>query len=252
MQETIKIIGATENNLKNITIEIPKKKITVFTGVSGSGKSSLCLDTIAGESRRELNETFPSYVQQYLPKYGRPVVEKIENLPVTIVIDQKKPAAGNRSTVGTYTDIYSLLRLLFSRVGKPFVGYSDTFSFNHPAGKCERCDGIGMVTDLDIHKLVDFNKCLNDEDVIHFPTFTTGAWRWKRYAYSGLFDLNKKIKDYSKEELDLFLYSPQVKLKNPPANWPKSMERVSRTSRICPFRKQLNLSGGSNIRWQRI
>lgn len=124
MQETIKIIGATENNLKNITIEIPKKKITVFTGVSGSGKSSLCLDTIAGESRRELNETFPSYVQQYLPKYGRPVVEKIENLPVTIVIDQKKPAAGNRSTVGTYTDIYSLLRLLFSRVGKPFVGYS--------------------------------------------------------------------------------------------------------------------------------
>ena len=222
MQETIKIIGATENNLKNITIEIPKKKITVFTGVSGSGKSSLCLDTIAGESRRELNETFPSYVQQYLPKYGRPVVEKIENLPVTIVIDQKKPAAGNRSTVGTYTDIYSLLRLLFSRVGEPFVGYSDTFSFNHPAGKCERCDGIGMVTDLDIHKLVDFNKCLNDEDVIHFPTFTTGAWRWKRYAYSGLFDLNKKIKDYSKEELDLFLYSPQVKLKNPPANWPKS------------------------------
>lgn len=222
MQETIKIIGATENNLKNITIEIPKKKITVFTGVSGSGKSSLCLDTIAGESRRELNETFPSYVQQYLPKYGRPVVKKIENLPVTIVIDQKKPAAGNRSTVGTYTDIYSLLRLLFSRVGEPFVGYSDTFSFNHPAGKCERCDGIGMVTDLDIHKLVDFNKCLNDEDVIHFPTFTTGAWRWKRYAYSGLFDLNKKIKDYSKEELDLFLYSPQVKLKNPPANWPKS------------------------------
>ena len=101
-------------------------------------------------------------------------------------------------------------------------GYSDSFSFNHPAGKCPRCDGLGMVTDLDIHKLVDFDKCLNDEDVIHFPTFTTGAWRWKRYAYSGLFDLDKKIRDYSPEELELFLYSPQIRLKNPPSNWPKS------------------------------
>ena len=222
MPEYIRIFGAAENNLKNVSLKIPKKQITVFTGVSGSGKSSLCLDTIAAESRRELNETFPSFVQQYLPKYGRPEVERIENLPVTIVIDQKKPAANTRSTVGTYTDIYSLLRLLFSRIGEPFVGYSDSFSFNHPAGKCPRCDGLGMVTDLDIHKLVDFDKCLNDEDVIHFPTFTTGAWRWKRYAYSGLFDLNKKIKDYSKEELDLFLHSPQIRLKNPPFNWPKS------------------------------
>lgn len=218
----IRIFHATENNLKDISIEIPKKKITVFTGVSGSGKSSLCLDTIAAESRRELNETFPSFIQQYLPKYGRPKVEHIENMPVSIVIDQKKPANNNRSTVGTYTDIYALLRLLFSRVGKPFVGYSDSFSFNHPSGSCPRCTGLGQVTELDIHKLVDFNKCLNDEDVIHFPTFTTGAWRWKRYAYSGLFDLNKKIKDYSKEELDLFLYSPQIRLKNPPSNWPKS------------------------------
>lgn len=218
----IKIHHATENNLKDISIEIPKKKITVFTGVSGSGKSSLCLDTIAAESRRELNETFPSFIQQYLPKYGRPKVERIENMPVSIVIDQKKPANNNRSTVGTYTDIYALLRLLFSRVGQPFVGYSDSFSFNHPSGSCPRCTGLGQVTELDIHKLVDFNKCLNDEDVIHFPTFTTGAWRWKRYAYSGLFDLNKKIKDYSKEELDLFLNSPQIRLKNPPSNWPKS------------------------------
>ena len=218
----ITILHATENNLQDVSLQIPKKQITVFTGVSGSGKSSLCLDTIAAESRRELNETFPSFIQQYLPKYGRPKVEHIDNMPVAIVIDQKKPAANNRSTVGTYTDIYALLRLLFSRVGKPFVGYSDTFSFNHPSGSCPRCDGLGQVTELDIHKLVDFDKCLNDEDVIHFPTFTTGAWRWKRYAYSGLFDLDKKIKDYSKEELDLFLYSPQIRLKNPPSNWPKS------------------------------
>ena len=219
-QNFINIVNATENNLKHVSLKIPKKKITVFTGVSGSGKSSLCLDTIAAESRRELNVTFPSFVQQFLPKYGRPEVERMENLPVTIVIDQKKPVANSRSTVGTYTDIYALLRLLFSRVGKPFVGYSDSFSFNHPSGKCERCEGLGVVTELDIHKLVDFDKCLNDEGVIKWPAFTTGAWRWKRYAYSGLFDLNKKIKDYSKEEMDLFLYSPQIRLKNPPANWP--------------------------------
>lgn len=218
----ISIVKATENNLKNISLKIPKRQITVFTGVSGSGKSSLCLDTIAAESRRELNETFPSFIQQYLPKYGRPKVEHIDNMPVTIVIDQKKPTNNNRSTVGTFTDIYALLRLLFSRVGKPFIGYSDSFSFNHPAGSCPRCGGLGTVTELDIHKLVDFEKCLNDEEVIHFPTFTTGAWRWKRYAFSGLFDLDKKIKDYSKEELDLFLYSPQIRLKNPPSNWPKS------------------------------
>lgn len=220
--DTINIINACENNLKHVSVKIPKKKITVFTGISGSGKSSLCLDTIAAQSRRELNQTFPSFVQQYLPKYGRPDVEKIENLPVAIVINQKKPTANSRSTVGTYTDIYSLLRLLFSRVGEPFVGYSDSFSFNHPSGKCNRCEGLGVVTDLDIYKLVDFNKSLNDEGVISFPAFTTGAWRWKRYAYSGLFDLSKKIKDYSKEELDLFLYSPQVKLKNPPSQWPKT------------------------------
>lgn len=218
----ISIVRASENNLKDVSLQIPKGKITVFTGVSGSGKSSLCIDTIAAESRRELNETFPSFVQQYLPKYGRPKVDAIDNMPVTIIIDQKKPANNSRSTVGTYTDIYALLRLLFSRVGQPFVGYSDSFSFNHPSGSCPRCDGLGVVTDLDIHKLVDFDKCLNDQDVFHFPTFTTGAWRWKRYAYSGLFDLDKKIRDYSPEELDLLLYSPQVRLKNPPSNWPKS------------------------------
>ena len=213
---------ATENNLKDISLEIPKKQIVVFTGVSGSGKSSLCLDTIAAESRRELNETFPAFVQQYLPKYGRPKVEQIENMPVSIVIDQKKPASNSRSTVGTYTDIQALLRLLFSRVGKPFVGYSDSFSFNHPAGSCPRCAGLGEIRELDIHKLVDFDKSLNDEDTIHYIAFGKGGWRWIRYAHSGLFDLDKKIKDYSPEELDLFLNSPQIKLKNPPSNWPKT------------------------------
>lgn len=220
--EYIVVEGANENNLKHLSLRIPKKQITVFTGVSGSGKSSLVLDTIAAKSRRELNETFPSFVQQYLPKYGRPHVKRIENLPVAIVIDQRKPAPNARSTVGTYTDIYALLRLLFSRVGKPFVGYSDTFSFNHPQGRCTRCDGLGEVTELDVHKLVDFDKSLNEEGVIHYVAFRPGEWRWIRYACSGLFDLDKKIRDYSPDELELFLYSPQIRLKNPPAEWPKT------------------------------
>ena len=220
--DTIRIRGARENNLKDVSLDIPKYKITVFTGVSGSGKSSLVLDTIAAKSRRELNDTFPTFVQQYLPKYGRPHVDEIEGLPIAVVIDQKKPTQNSRSTVGTYTDIYALMRLLFSRVGKPFVGYSDSFSFNHPQGSCPRCSGLGEIRELDIHKLVDFDKSLNDEDTIHYIAFGKGGWRWIRYAHSGLFDLDKKIKDYSPEELDLFLNSPQIKLKNPPSNWPKT------------------------------
>lgn len=222
VNDQILVTGASENNLKQVSLAIPKHQITVFTGVSGSGKSSLVFDTLAAQSRRELNETFPSFVQHYLPKYGRPHVERIENLPAAIVIDQRKPSPNTRSTVGTYTDIYTLLRLLFSRVGKPFVGYSDTFSFNHPQGRCPRCDGLGTVEELDINKLVDFHKSLNQPGVIHYAAFEPGQWRWIRYANSGLFDLNKKICDYTPEELDLFLNSPPIRLKNPPANWPKT------------------------------
>ena len=221
-QDKIIIRGARENNLKDVSLEIPKHQITVFTGVSGSGKSSLVMDTIAAKSRRELNDTFPTFVQQYLPKYGRPHVDSIENLPIAIVIDQKKPQQNSRSTVGTYTDIAALIRLLFSRVGKPFVGYAESFSFNHPEGSCPRCNGLGEIRELDIHKLVDFDKSLNDEDTIHYIAFGRGGWRWIRYAHSGLFDLDKKIKDYTPEELDLFLNSPQIRLKNPPKNWPKT------------------------------
>jgi len=221
-QDFILIKDATENNLKHVNVRIPKRQITVVTGVSGSGKSSLVLDTIAAKSRRELNDTFPSFTQQYLPKYGRPHVGDIENLPIAIVIEQRKPTSNSRSTVGTYTDIYALLRLLFSRIGQPFVGYSDAFSFNHPSGSCPRCAGLGEIRELDIHKLVDFDKSLNDEDTIHYIAFGKGGWRWIRYAHSGLFDLDKKIRDYTPEELELFLYSPQIKLKNPPSSWPKS------------------------------
>ena len=238
----IRVVGASENNLKNISLDIPKKQITIFTGISGSGKSSLVLDTITASSRRELNETFPSFVQHYLPKYGRPHVERIENLPVAIVIDQRKPTQNARSTVGTYTDIYSLLRLLFSRVGTPFVGYSEMFSFNHPQGRCPRCDGLGVINELDVHKLVDFDKCLNDRDVIHYGTFQPGEWRWIRYAYSGLFDLDKKIRDYTPEELQLFLYSPQIRLKNPLTDWPKTAKYEGLVTRM--YRSIINSEEG--------
>ncbi len=221
-QNKIRVVNATQNNLKNISLELPKHQITVVTGVSGSGKSSLVLDTIAAQSRRELNDTFPSYAQRLLPKYGRPHVGHIQHLPTAIVIDQKKPSGQVRSTVGTYTDTYALLRLLFSRVGSPFVGYSDSFSFNHPQGRCPRCDGLGEITELDVHKLVDFNKSLNEPGCINYVAYEPGQWRWLYYGACGLFDPNKKIRDFTEEELRLFLYQEPMQLKNPPPEYYKN------------------------------
>lgn len=222
MKDKISVIDATQNNLKHVSVEIPKHRITVVTGVSGSGKSSLVLDTVAAQSRRELNDTFPSFAQRYLPKFGRPKVGRIDSLPPAIVIDQKKPSGQMRSTVGTYTDSYSLLRLLFSRIGIPFVGYSDSFSFNHPQGRCTRCDGLGEITEIDVHKLVDFDKCLNDPGVINYVAYEPGQWRWLYYGACGLYDPNKKIKDFTPEELHLFLYQEPMTLKNPPADYYKN------------------------------
>lgn len=145
MKNQIKIVGATQNNLKNLSFIIPKNKITVFTGVSGSGKSSLVIDTLGAESQRLLNETYSPYIQNLLPHYQRPNVEIIENLPVSIIINQKKLGGNARSTVGTMTDIYSSLRLLYSRIGTPFVGYSMVFSFNNKQGMCSHCEGLGTV-----------------------------------------------------------------------------------------------------------
>ena len=218
----IHVLDATQNNLKHVSVDIPKHQITVVTGVSGSGKSSLVLDTVAAQSRRELNDTFPSFAQRYLPKYGRPHVGRIESLPPAIVVDQKKPSGQVRSTVGTYTDTYSLLRLLFSRVGQPFVGYSDSFSFNHPQGRCPRCDGLGEVTEIDVHKLVDFDKCLNDPGVIRYVAYEPGQWRWLYYGACGLYDPNKKIRDFTPEELHLFLWQEPMTLKNPPPDYYKN------------------------------
>ncbi|QGU96885.1 ATP-binding cassette domain-containing protein [Clostridium bovifaecis] len=233
-RSNIEVIGAREKNLKSINLKIPKKQITVFTGVSGSGKSALVFDTIAAESQRQLNETYSSFIRHRLPHYGQPNVDSIENLSVAIVINQKRIGGNGRSTVGTITDIYSLLRLLFSRIGKPFAGYSDIFSFNNPQGMCLRCEGLGKVKIFDISRLIDSQKSLN-EGAIQFPTFRPGEVRWKRYVCTGLFDNDKKLKDYTEDELDTLLYKTDFKPSNPTEGWPPTSKyegvipRIQRT-----------------------
>ncbi|QTL97527.1 ATP-binding cassette domain-containing protein [Iocasia frigidifontis] len=222
-KNNIEIVGAREKNLKSIDISIPKGKITVVTGVSGSGKSALVFDTIAAESQLQLNKTYSSFIRHRLPHYGEPEVDAIENLSVAIIIDQKRIGGNARSTVGTITDIYSLLRLLFSRRGKPFVGYSKVFSFNNPEGMCPKCDGLGIINKIDIERLIDQQKSLN-EGAIKFPTFRPGQFRWKRYVSTGLFDNDKKIKDYTEEEWDTLLYKKGFKPPNPTDEWPPTSE----------------------------
>lgn len=220
-QSHIVIRGARENNLKNISLKVPKKKITVFTGVSGSGKSSLVFDTIAAESQRQLNETFDSFIRHRLPHYGQPEADSVENLSVAIIIDQKQIGGNARSTVGTITDVYTLLRLLFSRMGEPWVGESSVFSFNNPKGMCAVCEGIGKINSLNIDRLIDKEKSLN-EGAIVFPSFQPGGWRWMRYVYSGFFDNDKKLKDYTKKEWDTLLYADGIKPPNPHRDFPKT------------------------------
>lgn len=221
MKDAIIVKGAREKNLKNIDVCIPKKEITVVVGPSGSGKSALVFDTIAAESQRQMNESYSSFIRTRLGKFPQPKCDEIKRLSPSIVMNQKKIGDNNRSTVGTVTDIYSKLRLLFSRFGKPFVGYSDSFSFNNPKGMCEACEGIGKIRDIDIEKIIDKNRSLN-EGAILFPTFQVGGFRWSRYIESGLFGNDKKISDYNKEELYLLLYADEIKLENPSDKYPKS------------------------------
>ncbi len=216
-QEYIEVKGARENNLKDVSLRIPKRKITVFTGVSGSGKSSLVFDTLAAEAQRQLNETFTAFVRNFLPSYGQPDADAIENLSTAVIVDQKRLGSNSRSTLGTVTDVYSLLRLLFSRVGQPHVGYSNAFSFNDPEGMCPECAGIGRKTELDVRKFFDVSKSLNEGAMLH-PNFAVGSWYWKLYAHSGLFDNDKKLADYTEAEWEALLHGKRgekVELETP-------------------------------------
>ena len=210
-QEFIEVINGRENNLKNIHVQIPKGKITIFTGVSGSGKSSIVFDTIAQEAGRQLNETFSSFARQFLPKYSRPEADEINNLSTAIIVDQKRLGGNARSTLGTVTDINPLIRLLFSRFAQPQLGSSNAYSFNDTIGMCPNCEGIGRTITLNLDAALDEEKSLN-EGAILLPGFGPGTWQWKAYAESGFFDNDKKIKDYTKEEFEKLIYADEEKV----------------------------------------
>jgi excinuclease UvrABC ATPase subunit len=208
--EYIDIRGARENNLKDVDVRIPKRAITIFTGVSGSGKSSVVFDTIATEAQRQLFENFSFFVRNFLPSYPQPQADSIENLSMAVIVDQKRLGGGSHSTVGTITDIYTLLRLLYSRVGKPSAGSAHAFSFNDPLGMCPDCNGLGRKVGVKSDDFVDLSKSLN-EGAIQVPFW--GGWEVSAYGQSGFFDNDKKVADYSAEEMDLLLWGKDRKYK---------------------------------------
>ncbi len=210
--EYIEIRGARENNLKNVSLRIPKRQITVFTGVSGSGKSSIVFDTIATEAQRLLSENFSMFVRNFMPKYPQPDADALENLSMAVVVDQKRLGGGSHSTVGTITDIAPLLRLLYSRVGQPAVGNRNLFSFNDPQGMCPECNGIGRMLGLDLSKALDLSKSLNEGPFL-LPDYGVGSWELSFFVQSGLFDNDKKLADYSSEEMDRLLNTKDTKIK---------------------------------------
>ena len=234
---SIKVRGARENNLRDISLDIPKRKLTVFTGVSGSGKSSLVFETIAAESRRLINETYTAFLQGFMGTPARPDVDSLENLSAAIIVDQERMGTNARSTVGTVTDAYDMLRVIFSRLGQPHIGPSSAFSFNIPAGTisgeitlekgkteteareititggmCAECEGLGRASSVDVDQLLDRSKSLN-EGAITFPNFQPGTWYHRVYVESGFFDPDKPVRDFTDAELEQLLHGPQTKVK---------------------------------------
>ncbi|MFD7022315.1 ATP-binding cassette domain-containing protein [Promicromonospora sukumoe] len=208
---SIEVRGARENNLQGVSLDIPKRKLTVFTGVSGSGKSSLVFGTVAAESRRLIDETYSAFLQGFMPSPPRPDVDTLSNLSAAIVVDQEPMGANARSTVGTATDAYTMLRVIWSRLGEPYVGGSNLFSFNDPQGMCPGCEGLGRVSTIDTEALVDRSKSLK-EGAITFPNFGVGTWYWKVYADSGLFDVDKPLKDYTETEWHDLMHGDERKV----------------------------------------
>ncbi|MFL1432630.1 MULTISPECIES: ATP-binding cassette domain-containing protein [unclassified Nocardiopsis] len=210
--DTIQVRGARENNLAGVDVDIPKRRLTVFTGLSGSGKSSLVFGTIAAESQRLINETYTTFVQSFMPSVGRPEVDTLRNLSAAIIVDQERMGANSRSTVGTATDAAAMLRVVFSRVGSPRLEPSSVFSFNNAEGMCPECEGLGRVNTIDIDELVDADLSLN-EGAITAPGYGVDTWYWQVFANSGLLDPDKKVRDYTEQERQAFLYHPVTKVK---------------------------------------
>ncbi len=236
-RDLIRVQGARENNLKDISVEIPKRRLTVFTGVSGSGKSSLVFDTIAAESQRLINETYSAFVQGFMPTLARPEVDLLEGLTTAIIVGQERMGANSRSTVGTATDANAILRIVFSRLGQPHIGSAQAFAFNVPSvhaagaitvergdrktvrktytvtgGMCPRCEGMGSVTDFDLSQLFDASKSIN-EGAITVPGFSVDGWYGRIFGGSGFLDPNKPIRDYTRTELHDLLYKEPTRIK---------------------------------------
>ncbi|MFJ2511614.1 ATP-binding cassette domain-containing protein [Streptomyces griseoviridis] len=235
--DLIRVHGARENNLKDVSVELPKRRLTVFTGVSGSGKSSLVFDTIAAESQRLINETYSAFVQGFMPTLARPEVDVLEGLTTAITVDQQRMGADPRSTVGTATDANAMLRILFSRLGDPHLGPPGAFAFNVPSvrasgaitvergakkavkatfsrtgGMCPRCEGRGTVTDLDLTQLYDDSLALS-EGALSVPGYKAGGWSYRLYSESGFYDPDKPIKKFTRRELHDFLHHEPVRMK---------------------------------------
>ncbi|WP_034090033.1 ATP-binding cassette domain-containing protein [Streptacidiphilus albus] len=236
--DLIRVQGARVNNLKDVSVEIPKRRLTVFTGVSGSGKSSLVFGTIAADSQRLINETYSAFVQGFMPTLARPEVDVLEGLTTAIIVDQQRMGGDPRSTVGTATDANAMLRILFSRLGQPHIGSPKAFSFNVPSisgsgavtmerdgktvkerrsfsitgGMCPRCEGRGTVSDIDLGQLFDDAKSLAD-GALTIPGYTPGGWNYRLYASSGFYDPEKPIRKYTKKELHDFLHHEPVRMK---------------------------------------
>ncbi len=210
--EYIEVRGARENNLRGVAVDIPKRALTVFTGVSGSGKSSLVFGTVAAESQRLINETYSTFLQSFMPTQARPDVEELRNLSAAIVIDQERMGANSRSTLGTATDTYTMLRTIFSRAGVPHAGPSGAFSFNDPNGMCAECEGAGRVSTLDPDGMVDRDLSLNDGAIL-LPNHNVGGWMWQIFAESGFFDPDVKLRDWPDDQWELLLRGKDVKVK---------------------------------------
>jgi excinuclease ABC A subunit len=210
--DTIQVRGARENNLDNVSVDIPKRRLSVFTGLSGSGKSSLVFGTIAAESQRLINETYTAFLQSFMPSVGRPDVDALRNLSAAIIVDQERMGANSRSTVGTATDAHAMLRIVYSRVGTPRLEPSSVFSFNNSEGMCPECEGLGRTNQVDLDELFDRDLSLN-EGAITVPGFAVDNWYWQLFANSGLLDADKKLRDYTDQEWQDFLYKPITKVK---------------------------------------
>src|ERR671914_95633 len=236
---SIQLRGARENNLRDVSLDIPKRQLTVFTGVSGSGKSSLVFETIAAESRRLIDETYSAFIQGFMPTQARPDVDSLEGLTAAIVVDQERMGANPRSTVGTATDANAMLRILFSRLGTPHIGPPTAFSFNVPTrkasgvmstekaggrveknvvrdvvymgGMCPRCEGMGSVSDFGLTALYDESRSLNEGGLM-VPGYSRGGWSGRLFQGIGL-DLDKPIGKYTKKEMDDLLYKEPTKIK---------------------------------------